>query len=162
MPVTPCVFGASRPQDPRAKAALLSALSPRGRMHLLGVVYARDAANRWQPKVKGSEVGIPQALLWLEPLKNYAESITTVRLICDDGPAKVSACSLPANGDPAGLTCLSGAMAYDQAKLLELAATSSCSTATWLCRFSRCRCSPWTCSGTWTSLNTSARLCKRC
>ncbi len=32
----------------------------------------------------------PPHLQWLQPLKDYAEGITTVRLICDQGPAKVT------------------------------------------------------------------------
>ncbi len=49
------------PQEPQAQAALLSALSPRACLHLLGVAYAKSAAKRWQARCKGETV-IPQHL----------------------------------------------------------------------------------------------------
>ena len=59
------------------------------RLHLLGVAYATEAAKRWQSG-KGGEMVIPEAMRWLQPLKEYAEGYTSVRVIWEEGPPKVS------------------------------------------------------------------------
>ena len=77
-----------RIRTPVAKSRLLRALSPRAAVHLLGVEYAIQAGKRWL-SCKGGETVIQGEWKPLQPLVDYAEGRTTVRLICDEGPAKV-------------------------------------------------------------------------
>ena len=67
---------------------LLSVLSPRACLHLLSFSYARDASRRWA--AAAGEAVIPTHLVWLQPLREYADGLTSVRLIHDEGPARVS------------------------------------------------------------------------
>eukprot|EP00955_Chlamydomonas_euryale_P059182 357299-Chlamydomonas_euryale.AAC.1 len=47
------------------------------------------------PQQRGREVGIPAALQWLQPLKDYAGRHTSVRVLCEDGPPQVWTTRLP-------------------------------------------------------------------
>jgi len=78
----------SRIRSSGAKSRLLRALSPCAAVHLLGVEYAIKAGKRWS-SCRGGETVIQGDWKRLQPLVDYAEGRTTVRLICDDGPAKV-------------------------------------------------------------------------
>ncbi len=76
-------------QEPSAKSLLISALSPRATVHLMAVVYAKEASKGWDTQI-GSEVAIPEAQQWLQLLKEYAEGHMAVRIIWDKGPPEVS------------------------------------------------------------------------
>ena len=97
-------------QEPSAKAVLLSALSPRARVHLLSIEYTVAMADRWE--LSAGETVIQPELQWLQPLKEYAQGRTAVRLICDEGAAKVGGrraaeCNIVL-GSEGVLTCVAG------------------------------------------------------